>query len=68
MMGATVGLFDAVYANAISVGGALMAEPHLCVVFPTTLRTEPCSLSRTDSASTALRPRTLHTCAYVIFV
>ena len=68
MTGATDGLFAAVHVNAISVGDALMAKPHLFVAVFTALRTEPCSLSRTDFASTALRSRTLHNCALCTFV
>ena len=68
MIGATDGSFSAVHADAISVGDALMAKPHLFVAVFTALRTEPCSLSRTDFASTALRSRTLHTCAHHICV
>ena len=67
-MGTTVGSFAVVYLNTIFAGDALMAKPHLFVAVFTALRTEPCSLSRTDFASTALRPRTLHTCAHVICI
>jgi len=42
MTGATDGLFAAVHVNAISVGDALMAKPHLFLAFRNLLRAEPC--------------------------